>query len=306
MGEDGDCREESARHQKLSPRQVALMDDVKKWDEKIAQMGGREEYQRASQMNTSLFSTSKWVLGILGKWGWLDGLPDKETSCDGNSIEGDDANTRKKGKKIPKRNVNLLEVGAINTQLLDAAARTRHQSDGCTAERVYRLDVRAIDIRSTDPRIEAMDFFDLPLPDQTNATDAGGTHRPYDVLVNSMVINCVPNPAQRGKMLSLCYRHLRPGGVCFLTLPKLCLVQSKFMSRCYFEEILTKGVGFEILRDVGRESPKVAFFVLRRPKEDGDGIREWDDQFARVPTLNRDRKFRNTFAVTLNEEEVAG
>ena len=91
-----------------------------------------------------------------------------------------------------------------------------------------------------------------------------------------------------------------------MTLPKLCLVQSKFMSRCYFEEILTKGVGFEILRDVGRESPKVAFFVLRRPKEDGDGIREWDDQFARVPTLNRDRKFRNTFAVTLNEEEVAG
>ncbi|KAL9181091.1 hypothetical protein ACHAXT_009896 [Thalassiosira profunda] len=312
VGDDDDCKEESARHQKLSPRQVALMENVNKWDEKIAQMGGREEYQRASQMNTSLFSTSKWVLGILGKWGWLDGLPDEQKSCDGNSIEGDDDNARKKRKKrkIPKRNVDLLEVGAINTQLLDAAARTRHQSDGNPTERVYRLDVRAIDIRSTDPRIEAMDFFDLPLPDPNNAiTTAGRTHRSYDVLVNSMVINCVPNPAQRGKMLSLCYRHLRPGGVCFLTLPKLCLVQSKFMSRCYFEEILTKGVGFEILRDVGKESPKVAFFVLRRPEEDegnGGRIREWDDRFARVPTLHKGKKFRNSFSVTLNEEEVAG
>ena len=50
-------------------------EEVKKLNDKLAEIGGREEYQRASQLNTSLFSTSKWVMGTLGRWGWLDGLP---------------------------------------------------------------------------------------------------------------------------------------------------------------------------------------------------------------------------------------
>lgn len=322
----------------MSARQVALLDEVNKWNSKISEIGGREEYQRASQLNTDLFSTSKWVLGVMGRWGWLDGL--KVSSDIGSSshcrrLESDmktdsaEENRRKRGKKekLQRRDVRLLEVGAINTQLLDAAARKRTTKDHGTSggenaiksvrtERVYRLDVRAIDIRSTDPRIQQMDFFDLPLPDPnqticTMADDAASSSRQaYDAIVNSMVINCVTTPAERGRMLSLCYRHLRPGGVCFLTLPKLCLIQSKFTSRPYFEEILTKGVGFEILGEVGRESPKLAFFVLRRPKggEDGsdDGIRSWDDKFARAPVIRRGKKFRNTFAVTLNKEDVTG
>ncbi|KAL7536916.1 hypothetical protein ACHAXR_007476 [Thalassiosira sp. AJA248-18] len=330
----------------LSSRQIALMDEVKKWNDKISSIGGREEYQRASQMNTSLFSTSKWVLGILGKWGWLDGLPilyDDDSGSLCNTLDKDtDADTtdnyRKIKSKKEKRDVKLLEVGAINTQLIDAAARTRtgknnasnnneqrqtdnHVSaDGISLPtnqtgsgvRVYHLDVTAIDIRSTDARIQQMDFFDLPLPacqnqqrnsEHTSETSFLSTIQPYDAIVNSMVINCVTTPAQRGEMLSLCYRHLRPGGILFLTLPKLCLIQSKFMSRSYFEEILTIGVGFEILQEVGRDSPKVAFFVLRRPKEEGgnntDEIRNLDDKFKRMPMLHRGKKFRNTFAVTL-------
>jgi len=35
-------------------------------DRKIESMGGRKEYQRASQLNTSLHSTSRWVLSFLG------------------------------------------------------------------------------------------------------------------------------------------------------------------------------------------------------------------------------------------------
>jgi len=334
----------------LTSRQIALMAEVTKWDAKISEMGGRQEYQKASQLNTDLFSTSKWVLGILGRWGWLDGLKimtsdgdsggcngsdelEKDTKMiDTSSSSSSDNTKRKKGKKekIQRRDVRLLEVGAINTQLLDAAARTRmSKSEGPSStaeagksvktERVYRLDVKAIDIRSTDPRILQMDFFDLPLPHPkpTICTTVSGDDAvhpstallPYDVIVSSMVINCVTTPAQRGGMLSLFYRHLRPGGLCFLTLPKLCLIQSKSMSRSYFEEILTNGVGFEILKEVGRESPKLAFFVLRRPMEEDDGGgsgegRRWDDKFARMPVIHRGKKFRNTFAVTLNKEEV--
>lgn len=318
-----------------------LLEEVTKWDDKLSEIGGREEYQRASQLNTSLFSTSKWVLGVLGRWGWLDGLPvssDDERGSSGDDDDASDASVtrgKKKGKKEKshRRDVRLLEVGAINTQLLDAAARTRIRTDHpppnnksrncdngeeeakvCNSheihphpnqtERVHLLDVRAIDIRSTDPRIQQADFFDLPTPEPDSL---------YDVVVNSMVINCVTTPDRRGRMLSLCYRFLRPGGVCFLTLPKLCLVQSKFMSRSHFEEILTGGVGFEIVHEAARESPKIAFFVLRRPNEDGNDrgsggspLRCRDDKFTRMPVLHRGKKFRNTFAVTLNLEAVSG
>ena len=324
-------------------------EDVKKWEEKISEMGGREEYQRASQMNTSLFSTSKWAMGILGRWGWLDGLP---ISSDGSNDSGyldcnnlekcDKTNDNKaqeqndqnnnspkpsKKKKIPRRDLRLLEIGAINTQLLDAAARTRirkinptatddssknNDASTRTTERVHLIHVDAIDIRSTDPRIQQMDFFELGLPDTKTPSSSSSTSSstspklPYDVLVNSMVINCVTTPAQRGRMLSLCYHQLRPGGVMFLTLPRLCLKQSKSMSKQYFEEILTKGVGFEILEDVARESPKVAFFVLRRPEDGGGSVRKWNDKYTRVSTLFHAKRFRNTFAVTLDKQEVLG
>jgi hypothetical protein len=298
-----DERTGSNIHQSISSNQKVLLDEVKKWKDKISEIGGREEYQRASQLNTSLFSTSKWVLGILGRWGWLDGL-----STDGNaSLDGDRQQQKSSPKKKPRRDVRLLEIGAINTQLLDAASRKRVERVSANDEKrdsdekhtnqfgkVHRLQVKAIDLRSTNPRIQQMDFFKLPLPiDQ---------HQPYDVLVNSMVINCVTTPEQRGKMLALCYHQLRPGGVLFLTLPKLCLIQSKYMNRGYFEEILTKAVGFQI--DSAKESPKVAFFVLKRPQS--EPLRNWDEKFARTKVLNKGKKFRNTFAVILDQRDVTG
>ena len=115
-----------------------------------------------------------------------------------------------------------------------------------------------------------------------------------------MVINCVTTPEQRGRMLTLCYNQLRPGGVCFLTLPKLCLIQSKYMTRSYFEQILTKGVGFEL--DSTKDSPKLAFFVLKRPES--KPVQVWNEKFARTTTINKGKKFRNTFAVILDQTEV--
>lgn len=305
----------------LTPLQLELLHDVKKIDDKIAEIGGREEYQRASQMNTSMFSTSKWVLGILGKWGWLEGLPFERTNS---SITATHERNSETKEKLNRREVQLLEVGAINTQLIDAAERTKTRAnhnhmihhttqkqiesdDGKIPhpnqiDRVYRLHVKALDIRSTDPRIEQMDFFDLHRhhdPDNF-----------YDVIVNSMVINCVTTPSERGKMLFLCSKYLRPGGICFLTLPKLCLTQSKFMSKQYFEEILTRGLGFEIMQEVKKDSPKIAFFVLRRQEkgnnESNSGMSRIvvDDRFAQIPVLHRGKKFRNTFAVTLKKDFV--
>ena len=118
-----------------------------------------------------------------------------------------------------------------------------------------------------------------------------------------MVLNCVTTPARRGEMLARCYRHLRPGGACFLVLPQRCLTQSQFTTRSHFEELLTAGVGFEMVPECARDTPKVAFFVLRRP-EGGVTRRDWNDKFTRAPALRRGKKFRDAFAVALREGDV--
>ena len=268
-------------------------------EQKIEDMGGREAYQKASQLNTSHHSTSRWALGVLGEKGWLQGIAD-ETQPDEKDAEG-------KKRKVPRRNVRLLEVGAINRELLDAGARTRKRKIGegeassTVEERVYRLDVCAIDLRSSQPGIEEADFLTMPL------VDADPCQR-HDAIVCSMVINCVPSAKDRGRMLALLYHQLRPGGLCFLTLPRLCLNQSKYVTIDLFKEILTGGVGFEIIRY--RESPKVAFFVLKRPDEDiGTDKPKWrqlNAQFTKNPIMNKAKKFRNEFGVVLDEDEING
>jgi 25S rRNA (adenine2142-N1)-methyltransferase len=253
-------------HKYTRDRELALQqgDSLKAKDceEKIAEIGGRQEYQRASQLSTSHHSTSKWVLGVLAKKGWLHGIATAE--------------------KASRRQTRLLEVGAINTELLNAASE--------------RLSVRAIDLHSMHEDIEEADFLTLtPCHQDPNQR--------YDVVVCSMVINCVPTAEQRGTMLTRLFHLLRPGGLCFLTLPKLCLMQSPYTSLELFQSLLSSGVGFEC--EETKKSPKVAFFILRRPlntltKE------TLDPQWTVLQQINKGKKYRNKFAVVLNQNDING
>jgi 25S rRNA (adenine2142-N1)-methyltransferase len=237
---------------------------------KLKEIGGREAYQQASQLSTSFFSTSKWVLGHLARSGWLYGIHEDKKS---------------------RRMLQLLEVGAINTELLDAAKQTKQLEDGTIVPK-YRLSTRAIDLRSTHDGIEEADFLTFPLNN-------------YDVVVCSMVINCVPRPEHRGLMLARLYHQLAPGGLCFLTLPRLCLHQSPYMSMEHFKDLLSEtGVGFVV--EETKESPKVAFFVLRRPMEEDVSDEKFDKQWTMSKVKNKGKKFRNFFDVTLRKEEVDG
>jgi hypothetical protein len=110
----------------------------------------------------------------------------------------------------------LLEVGAVNTQLLS----------------VPWLAVRAIDLRSSHPRIEERDFFDL-------APAAA-----FGAVVSSMVLNCVPDAASRGAMLRGMRAHLREGGMLFVMLPLRCVTHSRFTTRASFADALA-AAGFE-------------------------------------------------------------
>mmetsp|Transcript_24900 Transcript_24900/g.34805 ORF Transcript_24900/g.34805 Transcript_24900/m.34805 type:complete len:284 (+) Transcript_24900:3-854(+) len=276
-------------------------------------MGGREEYQRASQLSTSFHSTSRWVLGHLARNGWLYGIPEEENSQDvvkGESeIEVSSAakdiainkgscsnqNTR---KKLKRRKLKLLEIGAINTELLRAATEIQKthtnkagsmKGSNMQEEPKYKLDVQAIDLNSMNEGIQQADFLKFPLLHSDPALR-------YDVLVCSMVINCVTTPEDRGLMLARMFLQLRPGGMCFFTLPRLCLNQSPFITPDLFKKLLTSGVGFELVET--KESPKVAFYILRRPVKKSCPPRHLD-KWAQKHIVRKGKKYRNEFAVVL-------
>lgn len=314
-------------HKHTRNRDLALQNNdieaARESEDMIEAMGGREEYQRASVCSTKHHSTSKWVLKVLGRMDWLNGFV---INSQENGTDSKDKTIKKK-KNAQRRNVQLLEVGAINCDLVDAASRQRtimrkkkkddettknestDQAQQQQAETdleikkmpLYRLSVRAIDLRSMSEKIEEVDFLKLPFVNKN-------VNLRYDAIVCSMVINCVTTPEDRGKMLSLLFHHLRPGGLCFLTLPKLCLYQSQFITKDIFENMLTKSIGFETVET--RESPKVAFFVLKRPdstlkNEDELSLQKENIQkWAKVKIMKRGKKYRNTFSVVLNKDDI--
>lgn len=292
------ARQVTTRFHKLThEREMAMKGGhsatVQRLDKELQDMGGRSEYQRASQLSTTFHSTSKWVLGNLAQRGWLYGIVDAVT--EDSSLAEDKVFCRRKRSALPRRPTRLLEVGAINTEMLDAAAEKND-----TGDTRYRLDVRAIDLHSMEERIEEADFLTLPYCDDN-------VDRRYDVIVCSMVINCVPTPKDRGKMMARLFHHLRPGGLLFLTLPKYCLTRSAFVTLAVFKEMLGRngGVGFEV--EETKQSPKVAFYICRRPEFDAHTpIQPLSKVWNKETIRNKGKKFPNQFSVLLDPNEVAG
>mmetsp|Transcript_8960 Transcript_8960/g.24842 ORF Transcript_8960/g.24842 Transcript_8960/m.24842 type:complete len:257 (+) Transcript_8960:115-885(+) len=95
----------------------------------------RADYQRASQVSTAFHSTSKWVIGALAQNGWLYGrkVNDKEEGSSETSAQ--EKKKRKKKQKRRRRPTKLLEIGAINTELLDAATVVTESSNGTKQNR---------------------------------------------------------------------------------------------------------------------------------------------------------------------------
>ena len=177
----------------------------------LASMGGRKRYQAASMFATGLNKgTSKWVFSEVTRLG------------------------KRPVKGMPP--LHVLEVGAINTQLLSCPF----------------LDVRAIDIHSQHPKIERLDFFSLSLPLETKS---------YDCIVNGMVLNCVPDARLRGRMIVRCTRLLKEDGLFFVVLPSRCLNASKYIDEGIFLGAC-KRLGLELVGK--RHTDKVCYFTLRK------------------------------------------
>ena len=178
-------------------------------------LGGRQAYQEASQLTTARHRTSKWVFSRLTKHGFSQPGPGKPP-------------------------LEVLEIGAVN---LDLSSVPRW------------LHTRAIDLRSSHPRIEQRDFLTL-VPASS-----------YDAVVCCMVLNCVEDASARGTMVLACRAHLRPGGLFFLMLPLRCLTASPYMDATHLERLLACA-GFQVVE--ATQSPKVAFLLVRAVPQLGD------------------------------------
>ena len=184
----------------------------------------RGRYQEASALSTALHSTSRWVLRVLRRRGVLGAAANARPPDAA-------ANARPPDAAANARPPALLEVGAVNTQLLDARG----------------LAVRAIDVRSSMQRIERVDFFDL---------------RPqgsYDVVVCALVLNCLPDAAARGRMVAGLVAHLRPGGLCFLVVPRSCLERAAATTPARFDAVLRRAGLVELER---RATPRLLHLCL--------------------------------------------
>lgn len=147
---------------------------------KIQAMGGRRAYQDASRLNTREFRSSRLVTSTLSRLGL------RPSSGQGR--------------------LKVLEIGAINPDL----------------QRCRWMETRAIDVLATAPGVEERDFFTLVPPalaaGRTSGSAVGvpsasaagiAADGPFDVVVCSMVLNCVTQPAARGRMLAMCRDILR-------------------------------------------------------------------------------------------------
>jgi len=157
--------------------------------------------------------------------------------------------------------------------------------------------VRAIDLHAIHEGIEEADFNRIPV--------ARREDQRYDVIVCSMVLNCLTTPSQRGEMIARLYHFLRPGGCCFITIPKSCLTLSPYMDRGLFKRVL-EAVGLELVET--KESPKVSFYVCQRPsgmqQTNDNKIKPWSESV--VAKIREGRKYRNDFCVTLEKDQVMG
>ena len=230
-------------------------------------MRRRAAYQEASALTTARHRTAKYVFAALTRHGLRPARGEPP---------------------LP-----LLEVGAVNTQLLS----------------VPWLATRAIDLRSTHPRIEQLDFFALAPAAQYGAVVCAMA-RPHATpcLARSVaallaltlrllqVLNCVPDALARGAMLRGLRAHLRPGGLCFVMLPLRCVASSPFTTRDTFAAALA-AAGLEVLET--KESTKVVFICARAvTMPDAAARRAAAARFRDPPpVVARGAELTNTFAV---------
>ncbi|KAF5324470.1 hypothetical protein D9611_004524 [Ephemerocybe angulata] len=174
-------------------------------------------------------------------------------------------------KREDKGKLKMLEVGAL---LPD-----NYQS--CSSW----IDCRPIDLNSRHPAILQQDFFLLdPLTNQEK----------WSAISLSLVLNFVPEPKDRGRMLRMAHSMMVQDGHLFIALPLPCVTNSRYLTIEHFKAIMSI-IGFKQLKEKWREGGKMVYYLYQKeepsPAQDGT-------LFSKKREL-RAGPSRNNFAVLL-------
>ncbi|KAI9568943.1 nucleolus protein [Boletus coccyginus] len=150
-------------------------------------------------------------------------------------------------KREGKGSLSLLEVGALKPD----------NYASCSSW----ITTTPIDLRSRHPSIIEQDFLTMDVDEHAER---------WDLISLSLVVNFVPEPKDRGRMLSLAHTFLRPSGMLFLALPLPCVENSRYMS---FERLasLMNTVGFVEVEKKWRRGGKMAYWLYRKKASEKAG-----------------------------------
>lgn len=213
-------------------------------EQQIQEQGGLKTYQKASitGQSTERGGDSSRVL-----MKWLNPTIRSDVINGGAGQGRADTSGREKFR--------MLEVGALST------------TNACSRSSLF--SVTRIDLNSQGPGIEQQDFMERPLP--TSDTER------FDVISLSLVLNYVPDAAERGEMLRRTCSFLRSNSSSFeeqssrgdqmklfpslfLVLPAPCVTNSRYMDAARLKRIL-ESLGYELLEQ--KMSAKLAYYLWR-------------------------------------------
>ena len=149
----------------------------------------------------------------------------------------------------------MLEVGALSTRNV------------CTSSGIF--DMVHIDLNSQEPGILKQDFMARPLPRSEDEK--------FDVISLSLVLNYVPEPEERGRMLLRTTSFLRSPQTSvgapissdftkdipslFVVLPRSCVDNSRYFTQGRFVELMTS-VGYKLAQS--KNTQKLAYSLWTR------------------------------------------
>ncbi|TFK42781.1 putative methyltransferase-domain-containing protein [Crucibulum laeve] len=146
------------------------------------------------------------------------------------------------------------------------------------------IDPIAIDLRSRHPSIKEQDFLLM---------DEAGNREKWDLISLSLVLNFVPDPKDRGRMLNVAHSMLVSGGYLFLVLPLPCVANSRYLSFPVMKSLM-EAIGFIQLQEKWRQGGKIVYWLYQKQESQKTSF----EGFRKKSVLRTGH--RNNFAILLN------
>jgi len=171
-----------------------------------------------------------------------------------------------------KGKLHLLEVGALKPD--------NYQSNSSWIEWM------PIDLRSRHPRIVEQDFLLMDPKEHRNR---------WDAISLSLVLNFVPLPADRGRVLQLAQNFLVPDGLLFLALPLPCVSNSRYLNFDHLKSLM-ESLGFIEIRERWRQNGKMGYWLYQKKS-----LRTIVPLFSKKAVLRQGN--RNNFSIILDSSD---